>query len=180
MKTFIKKNWKPIAFWSGLGGLLFGGAIYAYKKGYVGNNNPVQPLPPDAGEIILQTTAVQVESDEDTHSVRSEYHLQLTPFRIYSIMDKRRPGHPVYFITPNRFVLMPDGRERTIQTESFYAMVGIPRFAKRRDLIGHVRKDSQVVFHICLVGGSTNGIPTGEKVISQGKLSSWNVLAREA
>ena len=39
----------------------------------------------------------------------------------------------------------------------------------RRDLLGHVRKDSQVVFYICLAGGGPTGIPTGDKLLSNAK-----------
>lgn len=60
MKKFLKNNWRPI-FWSGLGGLVFGGAYLAYKKGYVGNANPAVPLPEPAREIILQTEPVEMK-----------------------------------------------------------------------------------------------------------------------
>lgn len=95
-------------------------------------------------------------------------------------MEKRPDGHPVYYVTPNRHLTMPDGEEKTIKTDSFYALIGIPRYFKKRDLLDHLRKDSQVVFHLCLVGGGSNGIPTGEKVVSMGKLNSWELHQREA
>lgn len=179
INKFLKKNWKPLAIWSGVGGLFFGGAILAYKKGYVGNPNPAVPIPEDNPEITLRTCQFEVKISKGVHRVQSSYHLQRTPFKVWSVLDGRQAGHSIYFVTPTQKIVSPDGVEKLVQTDSFYAMIGIPRYFKRRDLLEHVRRDSQLVFQLCLVGGGPNGVPTGEKILSQGKLESWDFNLEE-
>jgi len=177
MKKFLKKKWKPLAVASGLGGLLFGGAWVAYKKGYVGNPNPAERIPEDAQEAVLRTHPFEVETGEgEGRRLRCEYRLQKTQFKVWSIMQKQDQANMVYFITPNQHLMSVDDSEEVIPMESFYSLVGIPTYFKKSDLLDHVRKDSQVVFHLCLVGGGSTGILTGEKIISRGKLESWEFL----
>jgi len=173
MKEFLKRNWKPLTLWSGLGGLLFGGAVFAYRKGYVGNANPPVPVPDKLDGIDLKTHPFEVRIEDRVRRVRSQYHLQATPFRIWSVLEEGQKGHPVFFVSPRQFLLEEDGTEHAVPAEPFYAASGIPRFYKKRDLLDHLRRDSQIVFLHCLVGGSCNGIPTGEKTLSTGKIDSW-------
>ena len=177
LMNYLKKNWKRVALASGAGGILFGGAVIAYKKGYVGNPNPAVPVPDGLDEAVLHTQPFEVRVSEQVRSFRCIYHLVPTRFRIWSVLEERKQGHPVYFITPTRYQLGPELPGMVYQMESFYAAVGIPRFFKRRDLLDHVRKDSPLVFHLAVVGGGTHGIPTGEKVISAGKLADWEFKA---
>jgi hypothetical protein len=175
IKDFLKKNWRSLAIWSGLGGLAVGGAVYAYKKGYVGNPNPAEPIPEDAPELELETHPFEIQVGETVGQAHSLYHLQATSFRIWSVLDENTAGHPVFFVTPTQSVTDPSGVERANTMDSFYAAVGIPRYFKRRDLLDHLRKDSQLVFYLCMVGGGNHGVPTGDKILSRGKLKSWRV-----
>jgi hypothetical protein len=173
VKRYVKEHWKPLALWSGVGGLFFGGALFAYKKGYVGNPNPAVAIPDGAQEVLLHTHPFEVQVGEQVRSFRCIYHLQPTRFRIWSVLEENKLGHPVFFITPTRYQLAPEQAEIIHHMESFYAAVGIPRYFKRRDLLDHVRKDSPILFHRALVGGGNHAIPTGEKLISSGKLAEW-------
>ena len=180
MKEFIKKNWKPLTLWSSLGGLLFGGALFAYKKGYMRNADPPVPLPDQLESIDLKTRPFEIRTEDRTRTVRSQYHLQATPFRIWSVLEEGRKGHPVFFVTPRQFLLGEAGAEEEVQGEPFYAAIGIPKFTKKRDLLDHLHEGSQILFLHCLVGGSCNGIPTGEKTLSTGKIASWEFSPAEA
>ena len=177
IKQFLKKNWKSLAIWSGVGGLAVGGAVYAYKKGYVGTPNPAEPLPDDAEELTLETHPFEIQVGEAVTQARCVYHLQSTRFRIWSVLEEPSAGHPVFFVTPTQYVTDPAGVERTSKMDSFYAAVGIPRYLKRRDLLDHLRQDSQLVFYLCLVGGGNHAVPTGDKVLSRGRLKAWSVVA---
>jgi hypothetical protein len=175
MKKYVRENWKPLAIWSGLGSLFFGGAFLAYKKGYVGNPNPAVPIPEGAEEVILHTHAFEIQVGEQVRTFRCIYHLQATRFRIWSVLEGQQSGHPVYFITPTRYQLSPELPGIVHHMDSFYAAIGIPRYLKRRDLLDHVRKDSPILFHLAMVGGGSHAIPTGEKVISSGTLADWEI-----
>jgi hypothetical protein len=162
-----------------VGGLLFGGAVFAYRRGYVGNPNPTVALPEDMTSGILRSTPFEIYSgpEEEPRTARSEYHLQKTRFRVWNILNKKEPPHVVFFVTPTQYVIDENGAENTRRIDPFYAMLGIPRYFKKGDLLGHIRKDSQVVFYICLAGGGPTGIPTGDKLLSRGKLASWEFFA---
>lgn len=178
MKEFFKKRWKPLAFISGLGGILFGGAVVAYRKGYVPTSPQGEPIPDDAQWVILRTSPFDVQAGNSSHRVWSEYHLQQTRFRVWNVMTEGSQGFRVYFVTPNQHLINEDA-EKTIRMEPFYAMVGIPQYFKRTDLMDHLRRGSQAVFHICLVGGGSTGIPTGEKMLSCGTIAEWEFLLSE-
>ncbi len=180
IRQFLKNNWKSLAIWSGVGGLAVGGAVYAYKKGYVGNPNPAEPIPDDAEELTLETHPFEIQVGEAVSQARCVYHLQATRFRIWSVLEEQSLGHPVYFVTPIQYVTDPAGVERTSTMDSFYAAVGIPRYFKRRDLLDHLCKDSQLVFYLCLVGGGNHGVPTGDKILSRGRLKAWESAAAPA
>lgn len=176
MKDYLRKNWKPLTFWSGVGGLLFGGAVLAYRKGCQATSSPAVPIPEEFGRIRLRMTPSEFKYGEDFPAVCNAYELAPTAFRIWNVVERRSAGHRVFYVTSRRLVQASDGREKAIPGEPFYAVVGIHRFTKKADLPDHLRKGSPVVFHLCLVGGGDNGIPTGEKIVTQGCLDSWEVL----
>ncbi|MBN2432118.1 MAG: hypothetical protein JXQ27_11625 [Acidobacteria bacterium] len=175
MKKLLKDHWKTLALASGVGGLLFGGALFAYRKGYVGNPNPTVYLPEDMNSGVLRTSRYDMFSGASAHPYQAwcDYHLQRTRFRVWNILNKKEHPRSVYFVSPVQYFLDDQGSEETRRLDAFYAMVGIPRYFKKGDLLDHVRKDSPIVFYLCLVGGGPTGIPTGDKVLSRGKLESW-------
>jgi|GEM_PF-999780 len=175
MKKLLKDNWKSLALASGVGGLLFGGAVFAYRKGYVGNPNPALALPDSMTSGVLRTARFEIFSgpEDDPRPAWCEYHLQKTRFRVWNILEKNDHPHKVFFISPVQYILNDEGGEDIRRIDPFYAMVGIPRYFKKGDLLDHVRKDSHIVFHMCLVGGGPTGVPTGDRMLSRGKLDGW-------
>lgn len=174
MKQFFKRNWKGLAFWSGMGGIVAGGALVAYKKGYIRQGAPsVVPIPDDCEEVTLRMTPGSDRSREAPQGVKCCYHLHKTPFLTWSIMDKSSRGHRVFFVTPRITLCGGKGEQDDHRREPFYAVVGTPLYPKKRALMDHIQEGSPVVFFLCFVGGSSNGVLTGEKVVTDGALESW-------
>ncbi len=175
MKEYLKKNWKPLTFWSGLGGLFFGGALLAVKRRKQYSTEAIMPLPKRCRRVLLRMTTSELRYDEEFPAVCSVYELHPTGFRVWNAMEGKSHGMKVYYVTSRRVVQTREGEERSIPSDPFYAVVGIRRYTKKADLPDHVRKGSPVAFRLCLVGGEENGIPTGETIVTQGVLESWEV-----
>jgi len=170
---------KPLAIFSGIGGLLIGGAVVVVKKRKKDKTVPAPvKLPEEAQWIILKSGEFEIASNDQKIKVRTEYTLQPTHFKVWRLLEGENQGLVVYYITPRQFLNNPDGSKKEVKGEAFYGLVAIP--GKKRDLLSHVQKGNRVVFHICLVGGSPNGIPTGEKIISRGTLEEWEFITKDS
>ncbi len=177
IRQFLKNNWKSLAIWSGVGGLAVGGAVYAIRR-LRRQSQSGGAHPDDAEELTLETHPFEIQVGEAVSQARCVYHLRGHP-----IQDLERAGGAVTrssgVFRDSDPVRHGPGRSGAHQHDSsFYAAVGIPRYFKRRDLLDHLCKDSQLVFYLCLVGGG-HGVPTA-KILSRGRLKAWESAAAPA
>lgn len=171
MKNFLKKNWKSLAIISGIG---VGGAMIAIGKGRGTKAPSPQLLPTEVTEILLRT---QLEGMDAGRRILGEYRLQKTRYQVWETgQDRTHRSHPVFFIMPFQRVLSENEPERVIQKDPFYAMVGIPSFSGKGDLLDHVLVGAPVLFQPCLVGSGLNSSISGDKIVTQGLLESWEPL----
>lgn len=177
-------NWKKISLWSGLGGLLFGTAVYAIKKS--GPKPPLyaEPIPKGVKRLLIELESLVVEEAGVKTWIQQCYACEPTSFYVWSVLPTAKvtgklgrgvvvtetQGTQIFFVVPTLRKWQGESREHvgpgTVE-EGFYATIRVHTDWRRKPLISQIAREYPIEFRKCLVGGGPNGIETGEVILSQ-------------
>jgi hypothetical protein len=178
-------NWKRVSLWSGLGGLLFGTAVYAIKK-----RNPkallyAEPIPKSLKRLFIELQPYQEEMPDSPGAWKQQcYFCEPTNFYVWSVLPTSRAagkpgrgvlvsqtrGTQIFFIVPGVRHWIGDARpqgEPELAGEAFYATLRVSTDPPQKPMISQIAREYPLEFRKCLVGGGPNGIETGEILVTQ-------------
>ena len=178
-------NWKRVSLWSGIGGLLFGTAIYAVKKNKSAAPLFADPIPKNLKRMVVELHP-QPSEDPDMAGAWTQqcFFCEPTQFYVWSVLPTSRTagkrgrgvlvsqtrGTQIYFVVPG--VRRGKSGEETpgppeLAGEAFYATLRVSPDPPRKPLISQIAREHPLEFRKCLVGGGPNGIETGEILITR-------------
>ena len=136
-----------------------------------------QPVSDDGRGLVVTTQEATRRYQGDNYLSESTYTCEPTQFKVWSFLDSREsedaaaPSHRIYHVTPVIVFRSRDGAQHeTVEQERFYATIhAVSGNVTRPDMVA---VGALLEFHKCHVGGSMNGIETGEKVVSSAALAS--------
>lgn len=177
-----KWSWKKILNWGGLGGLALGAALVARKRRKRNREKPV-PIPDSADRIEIVTEERHNVLDGKTFISRAHYRLEPTRFRVWSFLrqpeddQSAQKGQRIYHLTPEVRVFPAEDPENPsiVREERYYATLHLYTEGRRDPLPAHLARGYLVEFRKCHVGGSINGVETGEKVISLAPVAHYEI-----
>ena len=182
-----KKGWK----W-GIGGAVLGlAAVWAGRKRQK-RVDPPQPIPEQIEflEIVTEERPIIHEGRPCKSSAR--YHCAPTRFRVWSFLrratDDEEGGASssrIFHITPEIRIYSPANQygeafEEIIPQEKFYATLHVYTRTQHMPLADHIGRGRIVEFRKCHVGGSLNGVETGEKIVTMAAVADFSVVATKA
>lgn len=174
-------NWKKISFWSGLGGLLVGAAVYALKRKPPRSEAVFRKIPIDCAFATIKTEPIEIETDGRSYLMCVEYRLVPTRFKVWSIYrmrlslggdkikEEEQAGVPVFHVTTKKLLQPLSGDSQTvIQEEPFYATVWTHDQLLRQRAPAEIAEGRKLEFRRCYVGGGgLSAIDSGEMLVSQ-------------
>lgn len=180
----MNTKWKQMFVWSSIGGVVLGAAITLARKKTKVPGRPIscRKIPGSCERLSIWTERFDVEEKGQRQFAHDRYFLEATPFRVWSVLEladsAQRPngGTPVYHITRVRAFERWEGgewkEEERVLDRCYGTVTAIGNDGKpcgknmiARGAILEVRK--------CLVGGASNGVETGDKHRSQGKILNF-------
>jgi hypothetical protein len=178
-------NWKRISIWSGLGGLLFGTAVYAIKKSSPKGPLYAEPIPKGIKKLQIELQPYRLGPEQDASPPMQQcFFCEPTNFYVWSVLPTSRsagrPGHgqlvsqtrgtQIFFVAPALRSWLGDDRppgDPELAGEAFYATIRVHTEPPRKPLVSQIAREHPLEFRKCLVGGGPNGIETGEILVTQ-------------
>ncbi|MFQ5739331.1 MAG: hypothetical protein ACE5JX_09990 [Acidobacteriota bacterium] len=166
-------KWKKFLF-SGLGGLAVAAVAWVARRGQRRRSigEPL-PIPDDVGVITIETEEIEQTYRRRTYLSKVVYTCHPTKFRVWSFLRKpgggetQAPSERIYHISPVTYFRSRSRDDRTsLAAEEFYATLHLPLNGGRESLSGHIAQGANLEFHKCHVGGSMNGVKTGDQVVA--------------
>lgn len=167
----MRSKWARAFLWSTLGGAAVGAA--AVLAGTRRRRQlPVlrcQRIPEGCSRVVLWTEAFQVQEADGTHTCHDTYVLQVTPFKAWSVLElPSEPGgggpegSTIFHVTHMRAREVP-GSPATVDAVLDRCYGTISLVDPNRESCGRNRLARGGVLQVaeCLVGGSANGVETG-------------------
>jgi len=161
-------------FWSSLGGVAVGAAVVLARKAHPPQTPPLdyQRIPFDCRRASLWTEQYVSKESDNNFSVQDKYVLQLTPFKIWSVLEtggdrvgEKPEGTTIYHVTHLRYAGKADGEgypdEGRLQ-DRFYGTIAIAGAEGTPSPRNYVTRGGILEIRKCLVGGASNGVETGE------------------
>lgn len=180
-------RWKKW-FWSGLGGALMGaGAIFAsrYRRRKKAHFGRPEPIPEDVEGIEIETEELELRYRDEPYFSRAVYHCSPTPFRVWSLLQADSPalsgrGRRIFYVQPE-ILFRAAGQDRTsekLAEERFYATLHVYSPLPGRSVAAHIARGQLLEFRKCHVGGSMNGVETGDKIVTMAPVASFQILQK--
>jgi len=169
----MKAPLKKLFLWSSLGSLFVGATVAMVRRKRSGKGNfRCQKIPPACRRIYVWTELVEAGEKDNRVLYREHYILQHTPFKVWSILElPASPGKPnptgamVYHVTYSRLVDHPDTNrsgESENERSRYYGTVSVVPIDGKSCGKDSVARGAILEIRKCYVGGSSNGIETGE------------------
>lgn len=176
-------KWKKILL-SGLGGLLLGGAaILVSKRKKSTATAPLEFIPEDAERVRIETEEMPLVYRDEQYTSRGIYTCTVTSFKVWSLLTAtslaERPvqSRRIYHISPEiHFQSLRDPEHtEVLAEENFYATLHLYAPSPRSGLPDHIARGRHLEFRKCHVGGSMNGVETGEKIITVAPVAAYEI-----
>ncbi len=167
----MRSRWTKAFLWSTLGGAAVGAAtVLAVTRRR--KDQPAlrcQRIPEGCNRIVLWTEAFQVQEADGAHTCHDTYVLQVTPFKAWSVLElPSEPGRSgpegstIFHVTHMRArdAAASEGAVDSV-IERYYGTISL--VGPSGESCGRNRLARGGVLQVaeCLVGGSANGIETG-------------------
>jgi hypothetical protein len=180
----MDKSWKRLFLWSSLGSLAVGAtlALSRKPKEHKAVSLVFRPIPPDCREVVIWTERFKAEGSGGTDAVaREKYALQPTRFKLWSVLDlgvstSRSAGTPIYHVT--HFRVFDPGEQRGNSEEEhligrFYGAVSTNDLEGKSRRANCLARGGILEIDKCYVGGSSNGVLSGETHRSPGPILNY-------
>jgi hypothetical protein len=185
----MKSKYKKLFLWSSLGSLAIGAAVAMARRPKRTEDQPLscRKLPRTCHGIHLWTERFEVEIWGAKRHVHDRYYLQPTPFRVWSVLDlsyKSVPGRTgpegaaIYHVTHIR-ALEPGEDEQAHAEEylqdRFYGIVTVFDDHGRCCGPNAIARGGTLEIKKCYVGGTSNGVESGEIHRSIGRILNYRI-----
>jgi hypothetical protein len=166
---------KKMIVWSSLGSVAAGAVVaLARRKGKRGPDARFlcEKIPPRCQRVYVWTEPYTMHGSAGDLLVRSQYILLATPFLVWSVLDlplstgvRKAEGGAVYHITHQKSV---DARgvdaaeTESSEPERYYGTLGALLPGEKAAAKNALSRGAVLEIRKCYVGGSSNGVETGE------------------
>ncbi|HSR52887.1 MAG TPA: hypothetical protein VLV83_18840 [Acidobacteriota bacterium] len=182
-ERFKKHKWLGLG---SLGGLVLGAAAVWAKRSRRKAREAPLPIPPDVAEVDILTEERLITHRDRDYLSQAVYRCTPTRFRVWSFLasgggqggDQGKPrGLPIYYVSPRVFI-RPRGEDESerqvLSEEKFYATLHVYVEDRSEPLPGCIGKGRLVEFHKCHVGGSLNGVETGDRIVTMAPVEDFH------
>ena len=179
-------RWKKILV-SGLGGFLVGGAaLLVTKRKRKSKEANLERIPEDTELVRIETEPMKLVYREEPYLSYALYTCAPTSFKVWSFLKgiptKAKPAQSqrIYHITPEvhfRSLQQEDHRE-VLAEEKFYATLHAHSMQPQQTLPDHIACGHHLEFRKCHVGGSMNGVETGDKIVTMAPVVKYEIRRR--
>jgi hypothetical protein len=191
MVSAMNTNWKHMFVWSSIGGVVLGAAVTLARKKRKGTNQAVvcRRIPAGWQCFSVWTERFNLEESGQRKLAHDLYYFEATPFKVWSVLDlaasakRMQNGAPVYHVTQTRIIERWES-ERWMESERimdrYYGTIILLAEGGKPFGRNMISRGGTLEIRKCLVGGSSNGIETGEKHRSEGRILNyrWDQAAR--
>jgi len=180
-------KWKKLLV-TGLGGLAFGAvAVVAQKRRKKRRAEAPQPIPGHVKLVEIETEPLDLTYRDQPYQSRSRYTCSPTQFSVWSLLEagadsdeKEGKGLRIFHVTPVIEFFSQEGRTETVAEEKFYATLHLRCEKSHRHLPEHLARGDYAEFHKCHVGGSMNGVPTGDRVLTTTPVADFEFITEDS
>lgn len=184
MASSMNAKWKQMFIWSSIGGAVLGAAATLARKKRRDAGRPLvcRKVPAGCAQFCVWTERFTLEKGGQRQCAHDRYFFEATPFKVWNVLDladankRLQDGSPVYHVTHMRnFEKWQNGswQEEEQVIDRYYGTItaigndGKPcgRNMMARGGILEIRR--------CLVGGASNGVETGDKYRSKGRILNY-------
>jgi hypothetical protein len=172
----MRPNYKRLFLWSSLGSVALGAAVTLARRSRRIERPSLacRKIPRECHGVTLWTERFKVEEQGTRLFAHDRYFLQPTSFKVWSVLDLTpldSPGRPVaegeaiYHVTYVR--LLEEGHASRDQEEEhlqdrFYGVVTMLDRTGQTCVSGCIARGGLLEIKKCYVGGSSNGVESGE------------------
>ena len=185
----MKENYRKWFLWSSLGSLAVGAAVTLARRTRRIESRPFscRKLPRECHEIVLWTERFEVEEQGARFFVHDRYGLQPTSFKVWSILDLPSAGlsgsagpegSAIYHVTRMRIADEADGISMKLEPplqERFYGVIAVLDPSGRFVAGGAIARGGILEIKKCYVGGSSNGVESGEIHRSEAPILNYRI-----
>lgn len=180
----MKANYRRLFLWSSIGTIAVGAAVALTRRPRRAATRVLawRKIPRHCQGVFLWTERFALEEKGARFYAHDRYYLQATPFRVWSVLDLNAQGVPresgpggtgIYHVTHSR-VLENHNEEEHIQ-DRFYGVVSVLDAAGRSCGTNCIARGGILEIKKCLVGGSSNGIESGEVHRSRSLILNYRI-----
>jgi hypothetical protein len=184
MASSMNTKWKQMFVWSSIGGAVLGAAVTLARKKRRDVDRPLvcRKVPAGCEQFSVWTERFNLEEGGQRQFAHDRYFFEATPFKVWNVLDladankRLQDGAPVYHVTHIRnFEKWQNGswQEQEQVIDRYYgtiAAIGNDGKPCGRNMIA---RSGILEIRRCLVGGASNGVETGEKHRSEGKILNY-------
>jgi hypothetical protein len=182
----MQAKYKKLFFWSSLGSIAVGATIALARRQKQAPYPPLacRKIPRAALGVHLWTERFEVNDGGTRQYVHDRYFLQPTHFKVWSVLDlsfRSSPGRSVpegaaiYHVTQLRAVENTDANQHEeFMLDRFYGIVTVTEAAGRRSCgVNAIARGGILEIRKCYVGGTNNGVESGEVHRSIGRILNY-------
>jgi hypothetical protein len=180
----MKANYKKLFFWSSLGSIAVGTAVTLARRPRRMKSRPLacRRIPEQCDGVLLWTERFEVEESGARHYAHDRYYLKPTPFKVWSVLElglqsapgkSRFGGAEIYHVTHAR--LLEENHEEEHLKDRFYGIVTVVDAAGKSCATNSIARGGILEIKKCYVGGSSNGVESGEVHRSLGRILNYRI-----
>jgi len=185
LTNLMKAKWKRLFFWSSLGSLAAGATLAVTRRSGKITESPLvcREIPHGCERLWAWTVRFPVDVEGREQLAHDEYLLQATPFKAWSVLDlgaegdsRRRRGNTIYHVTYRRLGESGNGDPRSeieLLFDRFYGTLDVVGANGRACGANRIARGGTLEIKKCYVGGTSNGVETGEVHHSEGPILNY-------
>lgn len=164
-------KWKKLAL-PGLGAAALGFAAVVLGRRRRKKSPPPTPIPDPVGSIFIETDPRPLTYRGRSFHSQSKYTCKPSRFRVWGLLDRppaedRPGGNPIYLVSPVvEFTADSGGEREVVPEERFYATLHYRPEGRMKSHPNAVGVGAPLEFRKCHVGGSMNGVETGDALVT--------------
>jgi hypothetical protein len=180
----MKANYSRLFLWSSIGTIAVGAAVALARRPRRAAPRVLawRKIPRHCQGVLLWTERFALEEKGLRFYAHDRYYLQATPFRVWSVLDLSSQGAPgesgpggagIYHVTHTR--LLENHNEEEHLQDRFYGVVSVLDAAGRSCGTNCIARGGILEIKKCFVGGSSNGVESGEVHRSQSLILNYRI-----